>query len=611
MKTFVRNLIGLLVFLSTKPVLFSRGPTTQSPFMSSNPIAIEGLFDDWSDVPVSYSDPEDDHIIEDFAELKITNDNRFLFINFSFHNGDQLLQDANAVHFYIDTDNDSETGQLINGIGADLEYCLGCRSGFFHHSAGSDSISQNELTLRRAPSVSAERFEIAVSRSCDAMTLNADTLSVLFVESEPDGDKLPDQGGVPYVVDTTSVAPMQAIPLTRFQQSDVRVLTYNVQNHKYNVFENEQMHARLERVLKALDPDIIAFQHTHTDSSVDSLITNWFPDDVWHRMGHYGPPGVYRNPSDKVVFSKYPILQYEYDFIPIQSMSACLIDTRKELGTNLLLINTHLWAYSQNDFRRQQAADEFIQVMREWRSGHGPFPLEDNTPFMVLGDFNMYGRGRVLRTLVNGDIWDETAYGQDFLPDWDATPIADLFSLHTHIRMGYTWHRDDLSFAPGKLDYILYSDSNIEIGNHFILNTPAMPETDLTKYNLQSQDTEFISEHMPHVADIVSIHPVKADKISGHHLPEQFKLHPPYPNPCNSTIKFTYDLPTNEKVVLKIYNIVGQEIKMLVHETQTAGKRSIYWTGIDNQGQPVSSGIYICVMQVLDQIQSRKIVYLK
>ncbi len=609
-------LTGLLVLLSIYSALFSQELTTQTnAYLTSNPIAIEGLFDDWADVPLSYSDPAADNIIEDFAELKITNDNDFLFINFSFHNGDQLLQDANEVHLYIDTDNNVETGFAIHDIGADLEYCFGCRSGFFHHTTGSDSISQNELTLRRAPTVSAERFEIAISRTCDAMTLNgtqrADTVSMLFVESDPAGDRLPDEGGVQYVIDTAFVAPPEPIPLARFDERDVRVLTYNVQNHKYHVFEDEQMHPRLERILKALDPDIIAFQHVHTDSTVDSLITNWFPNETWYRMGNYGPPGVYMPSSDKVLFSKYPILQYKIDFIPIKSMSVCLVDTRQELGANLLLINTHLWAYSQYDYLRQQAADEFIQVMREWRAGNGPFPLEDNTPYLVLGDFNMYGRGQVLRTLTDGDIWDEATYGADFAPDWDATPITDLFSRHTHIQMGYTWRNDATSFTPGKLDYFLYSDAVMDIGNHFILNTLAMPEADLSRYGLQKEDTKLVSKHLPRILDIVRVHPVGIDEEPRSHLPDNFEVHPAYPNPFNSTTKITYYIPTSAKVTLKIYNITGQEIITLVDELQPSGNKSVLWKGRDNRGQIVSSGVYICVVQMHDQIQSRKMVYLK
>ena len=90
---------------------------------ASNPISIDGRFNDWSEVALAASDPSNDHILEDFAELKITNDNDFLFLYLSFHSGEHLVQDFNNIHLYIDTDNNTITGLPINGIGAELE-CL-------------------------------------------------------------------------------------------------------------------------------------------------------------------------------------------------------------------------------------------------------------------------------------------------------------------------------------------------------------------------------------------------------------------------------------------------------------------------------------------------------
>jgi len=583
---------------------------------ASHPITIDGLFDDWSGIPLAAFDPEGDNIIEDFAELKITNDNDFLFLNFSFHNGDQLLEDNNNAKLYIDTDNNIETGLQINGIGAELELEFGFFAGYYHHASGSDSIYQNDITLRRAPCVSAERFEIGISRNSYIMTLNgtqvADTVCVLFVESDPNGDTFPDNpGGIRYIFDTNYVEPPEPIPLTKFNESDIRILTYNVQNHRFHCLDDEQKRVHIERVLKALNPDIIGFQHVHTDSTIDSLITSWFPNDTWYRLGSYGPPGVYMRSSDKFIFSKYRILEESYQFIKSERMYAALLDTKQELGSNMLFIDTHLWAYSSNDSLRQDAADNFIQVMRDWRDGEGPFPLEDNTPFFVVGDFNMYGRGQVLRTMRDGDIWNEADYGADFPPDWDGTSIVDIFSRHTHIRMGYTWRNDHSIYPPGKLDYIFYSNSNIEIGNHFILNTLAMSETDLLKYNLQREDTDVISEHLPHVADIVRIHPVGLNDNVGFEPPHEFKLYSAYPNPFNSTTKIMYNIPTIGKVILKIYNTMGQEIKTIVNITQHPGQKSVFWDGRDNRGHIVSSGVYIYVIQFGDIIQSRKILYLK
>ena len=101
-------------------------------------------------------------------------------------------------------------------------------------------------------------------------------------------------------------------------------------------------------------------------------------------------------------------------------------------------------------------------------------------------------------------------------------------------------------------------------------------------------------------------------------LPKEFALHQNYPNPFNATTTIHYDLKENGKVSLKIYNMLGQEVRTLVNKRQLAGQRSITWDGRNNSGQTVSSGIYIYRIWVStsskeagDFIKSRKMVLLK
>jgi hypothetical protein len=175
-----------------------------------------------------------------------------------------------------------------------------------------------------------------------------------------------------------------------------------------------------------------------------------------------------------------------------------------------------------------------------------------------LGDFNLVGYSQQLKTLTEGDIADESTFGKDFFPDWDNTALTDLFSRHTSIRMGYTWRDDHSSFSPGKLDYILFTDSVIEPGNHFVLNTLAMPISELDKYGLLPEDTNLASDHLPRIMDIASVKPVslkdKADKQYS------FQLFQSYPNPCNSYTVIPFELSRASNISLKIYNILGEEL---------------------------------------------------
>jgi len=94
-------------------------------------------------------------------------------------------------------------------------------------------------------------------------------------------------------------------------------------------------------------------------------------------------------------------------------------------------------------------------------------------------------------------------------------------------------------------------------------------------------------------------------------VPEEFFLQQNFPNPFNTRTEIKYSLSKESQVVLKIFNILGQEVRALIEEDQTAGLKSVIWDGTDNSGKIVSSGLYIYRLRADDQIISRKMVFLK
>ena len=76
-------------------------------------------------------------------------------------------------------------------------------------------------------------------------------------------------------------------------------------------------------------------------------------------------------------------------------------------------------------------------------------------------------------------------------------------------------------------------------------------------------------------------------------IPSEFALHQNFPNPFNPETEIRFQLPTASHVVLKIFNNLGQEIRILADGRYEAGFQSISWDGKDNNGQPVASGIYL------------------
>lgn len=94
-------------------------------------------------------------------------------------------------------------------------------------------------------------------------------------------------------------------------------------------------------------------------------------------------------------------------------------------------------------------------------------------------------------------------------------------------------------------------------------------------------------------------------------VPNQFILHKNYPNPFNPYTKIEYEIPIVTKVTLKIYNILGQEIKTLVDHEQKTGNYKIFWDGTNNYNIQVSSGLYIYQIRAGKFIQSKKMILLR
>jgi hypothetical protein len=78
-------------------------------------------------------------------------------------------------------------------------------------------------------------------------------------------------------------------------------------------------------------------------------------------------------------------------------------------------------------------------------------------------------------------------------------------------------------------------------------------------------------------------------------LPQNFELFQNYPNPFNSSTEIKYSLPNTKacyKVQLKVYDVLGRLVKVLLNQEQLAGSYAINWDGTDLGGNRVASGVY-------------------
>ena len=237
-----------------------------------------------------------------------------------------------------------------------------------------------------------------ISKSSNFLTLGGEqTFSkgrFLLTEKENGGDILPNDTDEIFFefYDQLVPGPIPTL-LDRKSEQDIRLVSYNTLNEGI-LDPNRQSHFR--RIIQALDPDIIALQEHSEWGSIEDIIQSWFPNDDWNASWTYG---------DLVVLSNFSIISHTQ--LSSDRSMAVLIETVDRIGKNLLVFNSHLSCCS-NDEDRQDQVDSFTSDWREWRLNNTvPFEIEENTPFIHVGDFNFVGYRKQVETIRLGNIDNE------------------------------------------------------------------------------------------------------------------------------------------------------------------------------------------------------------
>ena len=97
----------------------------------------------------------------------------------------------------------------------------------------------------------------------------------------------------------------------------------------------------------------------------------------------------------------------------------------------------------------------------------------------------------------------------------------------------------------------------------------------------------------------------------GEALPTEYALLNNFPNPFNPETSIKFQLPQQDHVVIKIFNMIGQEVRTLIDEDKAPGTYQIKWDGKDDWGNIAPSGNYVYRMQTKRFNDSRRMVFLK
>lgn len=473
-------------------------------------VIVEGLFDEWSEVPVAFVDPTGDNggSVADIRSVWLANDEEYVYVRFQVGTLTNLQTITGPLRIYFDVDRSAATGWPVGNIGSDFALLFPERYGVEQTSTTFNAavLRHRVLSLVSGPTVAGTEFELRLRRDAvfpirgtpifagpdfDIVFEGQDT-GETTQEWAPDGPL-----GHTYTLATGSLAPYPPISLEKDHPADVRLMTHNMLWD--GLFQRPDP---FDRILGALEPDVICFQE------VDH---SW--QDVRDRLDEILPLGesmhwqVYKA-SDDVVASRWQSSLWAGDTVPStgRGQAMALVDLPDaDYEVDLYVISAHYKCCGSmggsEDQQRQQHSDANANWFRNLREAGGYVNLPADTPFLICGDLNLVGGPQPLDTLLDGNIVDEATFGPDCPPDWDGSNLADPIPLHNAGPAAYTWREDNSSFAPGRLDFVIYTDSVMSVGKSFVLNTLDMSAEDLAAYGLLAGDTASASDHLPVVVD--------------------------------------------------------------------------------------------------------------
>lgn len=100
------------------------------------------------------------------------------------------------------------------------------------------------------------------------------------------------------------------------------------------------------------------------------------------------------------------------------------------------------------------------------------------------------------------------------------------------------------------------------------------------------------------------------DEVSRNHF-ENFFLCQNYPNPFNSETVIRYYIGTPSHIRLSLFNLLGQEVRVLLDEALFSGWHSVRWDGSDDSGFKLPSGLYIVRLQADTGVDTRTIQFIQ
>ena len=216
-----------------------------------------------------------------------------------------------------------------------------------------------------------------------------------------------------------------------------------------------------------------------------------------------------------------------------------------------------------------------VDIMEHWGTNQNYVQSALHTPSSYGGTTNLGGQY----------ISNASTEFNIYCLEW--TPEQMIFSVNDYVH--YTYNPSVQNSETWPFDSAQYLLLNIAI------------EPNVT--------SSFIESEME--IDYVRVYEASTLSTQTQTVPVYFNVFQNFPNPFNPITTLKYDLPEDSFVDITIYDILGNVVNNLVNRNQRRGYKSVQWNATNDQGQPVSAGVYLYRIEAGDYRQTKKMILLK
>ena len=201
-----------------------------------------------------------------------------------------------------------------------------------------------------------------------------------------------------------------------------------------------------------------------------------------------------------------------------------------------------------------------------------------------------------VRTEINGN--GKFEYGSDIRSLDEMNGVWNIKLISEGISGPYTFSIGSKDNLPLGLSFAFLDVPNKNVISNILSESITIQESLGNGYDITivSGDEQYVSDMITNLLEAI---------------PAEYSLSQNYPNPFNPTTKIDFSLPRSDDVTVTIYNLMGQQIKVLMNSNLEYGYHTVTWNGLDQLGRSVASGVYFSELRTRNFRKTKKMLLLK